>query len=226
MHGGLLNMKGEKMAKSLGNVIRLDAAIDEFGGEVLRFYYLNAVYRNPLEYEEGKSLPEAREAYERLVQPYRRIAEAIGRGDADRDGEEPSPELLREASELPERLDSILAEDFNSREAVAALFVYARHLGEWIDRLPRLSGRALQQLSAPYLWASEVLGIGENVASIPPAGELGPVVEIVLAARARARERGDYAEADRLRDELRRAGIVVEDAGGATRWRPGGRPGA
>jgi len=62
MHIGLLNMKGEKMSKSLGNVVGLAETLEEFGPDVLRFFYLNAHYRSPLEFVRDKSLPEAREA--------------------------------------------------------------------------------------------------------------------------------------------------------------------
>jgi cysteinyl-tRNA synthetase len=225
MHAGLLNMRGEKMAKSLGNVVPLDRAIDDFGGEVVRFYYLNAVYRNPLEFEAGKSLEEAREAHGRLIEPYRRLRAEIATAGAERSGEEPPEALAREAAELPDRLDVILAEDFNTREAVATLFGYSRALSGWSEHFANASSRALEELAGPYRWASEVLGLGAGVAE-PPAtgGGADRVIDAMLAARARARARGDFAESDRIRAELAEAGVVVEDAGGATRWRWGAVP--
>ncbi len=73
-------MNGEKMSKSIGNVSSLEGAIDEYGPSVVRFYYLNAGYRSPLEFEPTKSLTEAREAYGRLSRPTDRIAELPGPG--------------------------------------------------------------------------------------------------------------------------------------------------
>jgi cysteinyl-tRNA synthetase len=218
MHAGLLNMRGEKMAKSIGNVVKLDEAIEQFGGEVLRFFYLNSVYRNPLEFEQGKSLPEALEAHDRLLQPYRRILEEVAGGGPDRGGAELSPALAEAASELPEKLDAALAEDFNTREAIAMLFVWSRALSGELEKLGQYSTGALLQLAQPYRWAAEVLGLGESLTDGPPSLEVGPVVEAALAARSRARSRGDFAEADRLRDELLAAGVTLEDSGGKTRW--------
>jgi cysteinyl-tRNA synthetase len=218
MHAGLLTMKGEKMAKSLGNVVPLDRAISEHGGEVLRFYYLNAVYRNPLDYESGRTLEEADAAYRALLAPYRRIEEELARGGRDRAGLELPSELAGTALGLPEELDAILAEDFQTREAIAALFAYGRTLGPWLEKLPTLSGNALAELGAPYRWAAEVLGLGESAEDEDGGADLGPVVEVALTARARARARGDYAEADRIRADLAAAGITVEDGSGATRW--------
>jgi cysteinyl-tRNA synthetase len=220
MHAGLLTMKGEKMAKSLGNVVRLGEALESFGGPVLRFYYLNAVYRNPLEFEAGKSLEEAREAYGRLVAPAERLREEIARGGPDRGGLELPAEVARAASDLPEQLDGALAQDFNTREAIALLFGWARTLAGLSEHFAGYSGRALEELLGPYRWASEVLGIGgEERAAAPPA-ELGRAVDAALAARARARARGDFEEADRIRRDLADAGLEIEDgAGGTSRWR-------
>ncbi|HEV2316156.1 MAG TPA: cysteine--tRNA ligase [Thermoplasmata archaeon] len=218
MHAGLLNMKGEKMAKSLGNVVRLDDALERFGGEVLRFYYLNAVYRNALEFEQGKSLEEAGEAYERLLQPYRRIEAALAKAPAGEEGAELPPEIRAEAAQLVEHLDELLADDFNAREAVAALFGWTRRVGPLGEQLSELSAAALEELAAPYRWATEVLGLGESIASERPGTEVGPLVEAALAARRRARARGDYAESDRIREDLASAGIRVEDSEGKTRW--------
>ncbi len=225
MHAGLLTMKGEKMAKSLGNVVKLDAAIEEFGAEVLRFYYLNSLYRNPLDFELGKSLPEAREAHARLFEPRRRIRAALRPSDPSAEAaarEELPPEVAREASELPERLDAVLADDFNTREAIAHLFLWARTIGGLGPDLGRFSEEALGLLETPYLWAEEVLGLAGGTPSDEASGPLAALVETALAARRRARGRGDFAEADRIRDELKAAGIALEDApGGVTRWRVG-----
>jgi cysteinyl-tRNA synthetase len=216
MHNGLLTMGGEKMSKSVGNVSALAAAVDALGPMTVRFYYLNAHYRSPLEFDLEKSLPEAREAYARLSLPAARIAEALDRVGPDGPGDELPEALAREAESTVEGRDAALSEDFQTREAIARLFVWGRRLGELLPRLEHFSGEALEGLDAPYAWARVVLGLCER----PPSsgGDWDGLVGAILAARERARARGDYAEADRIRAELAAAGVRLEDGSGGTRW--------
>ncbi|HEV2519482.1 MAG TPA: cysteine--tRNA ligase [Thermoplasmata archaeon] len=226
MHAGMLQMRGEKMSKSLGNVIPLQTALEQFGAMVLRFYYLNAQYRSPLNFVDGESLPEAREAYERLVGPFLRLSRVFDRVGPDGPGRELPADILAASSTLVDQLDTTLAEDFATREVLAALFGWSRTVQEWAPHFESLTGSSLAALGAPYRWGREVLGLFETPTDSNDAQTLGPVVAVALEARRRARDRGDYEEADRIRDALKSAGIVVEDDGTRTRWEraPGALP--
>jgi cysteinyl-tRNA synthetase len=220
MHMGLLMLKGEKMSKSLGNGVALADCLEQFGPSVVRFFYLNAHYRSPLDFVPGKSLEEAREAYATLSAPSERLAQAMA--GPERTGEPLPAATEREAESTVEALDHALAEDFNTREAIAVLFRWGRTLGPFLERLDGLSPDAIATLDEPYEWAREVLGLP----SVPaPSADAGPVVDVAIEARARARTRGDYTEADRIRDDLARAGIQLQDGGGATRWKQAPAPG-
>ncbi|MCI4354372.1 MAG: cysteine--tRNA ligase [Thermoplasmata archaeon] len=218
MHVGLLNMKGEKMSKSLGNVVGLSEMLDEFGPEVLRFYYLNAHYRSPLEYVHGKSLEESREAYKTLSGPARTLAEAIA-ASPESGGDELAEELANAATATVGRLDDLLADDFRTREAIAELFTWGKRVGPLVDGPTHYSRDALSSLDQPYAFGREVLGLFGTAPSASGPGPIVPVIEAFLAARARARARGDFAEADRIRADLAQAGVVLEDKSGTTTWR-------
>jgi cysteinyl-tRNA synthetase len=223
MHGGMLNLGGEKMSKSLGNVYALATALDEFGSNVLRFFYLNAHYRSPLEFVRGKSLEEAREAYARLALPADRIAEILERDGPDRTGADLPDDLAQEAEGMVEKLDAALAEDFNTREAIALLFGWTRRLAGELGQLETYSGDALEALAAPYRWGDEVLGLFQRETG-GRTGAWAAVVPILIGSRARARARGDFAEADRIRDELKAVGVRLEDDAAGTRWEFAGTP--
>lgn len=225
MHIGLVTMGGQKMSKSVGNVYGLDEALAVFGGEVLRFYYLNAQYRGPLDFVGGRTLEESREAYSTMSGPARRIAAARDRAGDDRPGEELNPATFEAANAAVVELDALMADDFNTREALARLFTWGRTIAPFLGRLDSLSAAALATLEAPYRWGADVLGLFGDAS--PADGGSGPVPALVawaLTERKAARDRGDFAHADRIRDVLQRAGIVVEDRGGETTWhldRPG-----
>jgi len=223
MHSGMLLMEEEKMSKSLGNVASLSESLEQFGPGPLRLFYLNAQYRSPLLYQPGKSLEEAREAYARLTVVAERIAEILERDGSDRPGAEIPEPLADEAEQLVERLDTTLAEDFNTREAIALLFGWTRRLAEELPRLEGYSGSALEELASPFRWGEEVLGLFVRPPS-GPSGAWAALVPVAIAARARARARGDFAEADRIRDELRAVGVDLEDDSHGTRWRAVRRP--
>ncbi|HEY6238387.1 MAG TPA: cysteine--tRNA ligase [Thermoplasmata archaeon] len=218
MHVGLLTMHGEKMSKSLGNVVGLEETLDEFGPEVLRFYYLNAHYRSPLDYVQGKSLEEAREAYATLASSARRLSEARASA-AETGGDDLPEELVQGATDTVERLDGLLADDFRTREGIAELFGWGRRVGPYLDRLGTHSADAIDQLALPYSWGREVLGLFGPPAPAGGLSALPSVVDVAIEARRRARTRGDFAEADRIRDDLAKAGVHLEDRGDATGWR-------
>jgi cysteinyl-tRNA synthetase len=225
MHVGLLTMKGEKMSKSLGNVFGLSEALDAYGPMVVRFYYLNAHYRSPLDFVAGRSLEEAREAYRSLEALSERLRSARAAAGSDRAGEAIPPALEASALTSVEELDGALSHDFNTREALALLFGWAKMVQEVLPSADRLSTESLDTLLAPFEWASEVLGLLGAGTEFGTSGTLGGVVRVALEARARARGRGDFAESDRIRDELHAAGVRIEDDGASSRWRlagPGG----
>ncbi|MCI4322323.1 MAG: hypothetical protein L3K05_08480, partial [Thermoplasmata archaeon] len=125
---------------------------------------------------------------------------------------------VAETGRTIEKLDEALSEDFNTREAIAALFSWTGQSASVLAKLEQLSSESLSTLLGPFDWAAAVLGLCGGI----PLDESSVVPEVVQAsldARARARDRGDFPEADRIRDALAAAGIVVEDHGGVTRWR-------
>ncbi|MFZ1024247.1 MAG: DALR domain-containing protein, partial [Thermoplasmata archaeon] len=205
------------MSKSLGNVYSLDSALDEFGPMVIRFYYVNAHYRSPLDFVPGKSLEEAREAYERLNGTHQKIRALLQAEGMERGGQELPADVAQSASDALDAMESAMADDFNTREAMARLFEWVTAIQPWMPRIETLSGTALGSLSVPFRWAEEVLGLFEDGPAAMTEGWTR-VVEVAIASRARARARGDFAEADRIRDELAQAGVRIEDHDGGTRW--------
>src|SRR5919199_1272563 len=121
-HHGMINLASGKMAKSLGNILDVERAVKLHGRNALRMWLLQSHYSQPIDYSE-EILEEKRRSYERLMRLYRQIS------DSKR-----SSELSdRLATELKERFDRAMRDDFNTPEAIAALFEAARRAGQEIS---------------------------------------------------------------------------------------------
>jgi cysteinyl-tRNA synthetase len=181
MHNGMVQMGEEKMAKSVGNIRLLHVALDEYGRDALVMYFLGGHYRQPLAFSPAL-LEEAGQRVERVREAMRRLEP----------GESPS-----DMAPLRERFFAALADDFNTPKALAALF-------EWVREANRREGVGDSHLR-------EMLGTIGFEALEAAAGAADAEARDLLRRRAAAREARDFAEADRLRDELRALGWEVRD---------------
>jgi cysteinyl-tRNA synthetase len=197
MHNGFLNIDNEKMSKSLGNFFILRDVLKHYDAEVVRFLLLRSHYRSPLNYSDA-NLEEAKQSLTRL---YTALAAAPA-ASAPVDWDETAAQRFRDA----------MNDDFGTPEALAELHQLA-------NRVFQGDARAATQLKA----LGGVLGLLERepreFLQAAPAGMSEKWIEERIAARRRAREQKNFAEADRIRQELLDRGIVLEDKGAATTWR-------
>jgi len=185
MHNGMVQMTDEKMSKSLGNIRGLGDVLDEVGRDALVMYFVQGHYRQPLAFSRER-LEQAARAVERLREAGRRVSPGA------------SPDDLVSHRD---RFFAALADDFNTPEALAQLW-------GWVAQAFRREGPVGDEHLREML---AVLGF-ENLLE---AGAAAPGAARALAsARVDARERRDFAEADRLRDELRALGWEVRDLPG------------
>ncbi len=241
MHAGLLNMRGEKMSKSLGNVLSLGDALTMVRPEVLRFFFLSGHYRSPLDYAGPSSFEEANRAYETLEGSYHRLEDALAQRFpgtwtgpdgvartfpgwkewvAAVDATLPADPSKPGGDKVLESMESSMANDFSVREATASLYTWAGEVNVILGNNPeKVPLEPLVRALRPFRFAQKVLGFFPAKGGGASEQALGKLVEIALEARTRAKARKDFAEADRIRQELLAAGVLVEDTGGRARWR-------
>jgi cysteinyl-tRNA synthetase len=202
MHNGFVRVDDEKMSKSLGNFFTIRDILKKYDAEVVRFFILRAHYRSPLNYSDAH-LDDARAALTRLYTALKGfdIAPVIDWNDAY-------------ACRFREAMD----DDFATPEAVAVLFDIANELNRNKD----------PKLAAQLKGLAGVLGLLQRDPVIflqaGPAEADGLSAEDIdakVGARNTAKKAKNYAEADRIRDELKAAGIILEDGPAGTTWRRG-----
>jgi cysteinyl-tRNA synthetase len=204
MHVGFVRVNEEKMSKSLGNFFTVREVLKQYDPEVLRVFITASHYRSPLDYSDD-NLKAAKSALESLYIALRGLPAA------------PPPA----ESEWEARFHAAMEDDFNTPEAMAVLFDLARAVNkaraESPDRAPAL-GALLRKLAG-------VLGLlardpEQYLRGGAGAGTDDADIEALVEKRTTAKKARNFAEADRIRDDLKARGVILEDApGGKTVWR-------
>jgi cysteinyl-tRNA synthetase len=207
-HHGMVTLGGsDKMAKSIGNVLDVERAVELHGSNAIRMWLLQSHYSQPIEYSE-EILEEKRRSFERLQNLYKGLGVSTS-----------SSELSdRLAAELTERFDAAMQDDLNTPEAIAALFDVAGQAGREISARPEAAGEfgslaeAMEEVMTIFgldlarELSTEVEGVRIRYSEDP-----GEQVLKLVAARETARREKDWTIADRLRNELYAEGWSVED---------------
>ncbi|UUY06930.1 cysteine--tRNA ligase [Pseudomonas sp. J452] len=203
MHAGAVRVDGEKMSKSLGNFFTIREVLEKYHPEVVRYLLVSSHYRSPINYSED-SLKEAKGALERFYNGLKGLPQAQAAG----------------GDEFVERFGAAMDDDFNSPEACAVLFEMIRE----VNRLRESDLPAAAALAARLKELAGVLGVLQLEPDVfLQAGAVGKVdaaeVDALIAARLQARAEKNWAESDRIRDQLTAMGVVLEDGKGGTTWR-------
>lgn len=208
MHNGLLTIDQEKMSKSLKNFFLIRDILKQYPPEVVRFYILNASYRQPLDYTEI-SLAEAGKALERLQTTYDALMTA-GKSAA---GADDAKGLCDKSwQHFEEKMD----DDFSTREAIAVVFDLSREVNKLLGE-QKLSKKGIDNLVETFNRINNLLDVIRTGRRAEPAGDGN--IDRLMKAREDARRRKDFAEADRIRKELGSMGIEVQDTKDGAVWK-------
>ena len=208
MHNGYINVDNKKMSKSLNNFFTVRDVAEQYGYEPIRFFLISSSYRSPINYNTA-IIEQAKASLDRLYncKSAREFAAGnAGEGDGD-------PAF---AAALASRRDQFIAameDDLNTADAIAALFELVRDINVKLGAQPaRADVAAASEL---FEELTGVLGLLYD----RKTELLDEDIEALIEARTAARKAKNWAEADRIRDELTAKGIVLEDTPQGVKWR-------
>ena len=218
MHNGPINVNNKKMSKSLGNFFTVRDVAEKYGYEPIRFFLISSSYRSPINYS-PEVVEQGITALDRLYNCRDSLRFALSHA-----GEE-EPADAQEIRELlqtrKEQFIAAMEDDLNTADAIATLFELVRDIN---SRLTSSGGtskstapcrRLCEEASALFDELTGVLGLLYSRQESSADAE----IEALIAARAEARKQKNWAESDRIRDELKAMGIVVEDTPQGMKWR-------
>jgi cysteinyl-tRNA synthetase len=214
MHVKHLFVEGKKMSKSLGNFVTVRQLLEEgFDPAAIRHLLISSHYRGDLNFTRA-GLASSRAAVQRLVDFEARLRDVATAPDA------PGSELPSLASAALERFRAAMDADLNTADALAAVFTLVNSVNAVLQERDVVGAADRDAVLAALESIDRVLGLLEVAhASRQVDDDLAAWVEERIGARAAARARRDFAEADAIRDELAGRGVVLEDGAGGTRWK-------
>jgi len=198
MHAGAVRVDGEKMSKSLGNFFTIREILEKYPAEVVRFLLLSSQYRSAINYSED-SLKEAHTKLERFYNALRGVA--VG-------------EVADIDNEYSQRFHASMDDDFNTPEAIAALFDLVRAVN-------KADGAGQAALAGQLRYLAGVLGClqSDPEAFLQSGADVDEAwIQGMISKRAEAKKAKDFAVADQVRDELLAQGIVLRDGPEGTSW--------
>ncbi len=216
MHNNMITINGQKMGKSLGNFITLDQL---FSGEndvleqayspmTVRFFILQAHYRSPLDFS-NEALQAAEKGHERLMAAIEVL-----------DRLKPSDKNTVNVDELAEKCFQSMNDDLNTPTLISQLFDGVRMINSIAAGHEHIDAANLNKLKKLYHdFAFTILGLKKECESAGKDHEvLGKVLDMVMSIRTEAKQKKDWATSDKIRDELKAAGVNVKDTKEGYEW--------
>ena len=210
MHNGYINVDNKKMSKSLNNFFTVRDVAKQYGYEAIRFFLISSSYRSPINYN-AEIIEQGIAALDRLYNcesalEFAKSSGGDGQGDAA---------MLEQLNRRREQFIEAMDDDMNTADAISALFELVKDINLAL-RDNALSADMCARTLDAFHELTDVLGLlYERKAT---TGDDDAQIEAMIEARTQARKDKNWAESDRIRDELKAMGIVLEDTPQGVRW--------
>lgn len=209
MHNGMMGLKDEKMSKSVGNMITIDQFLSQHPGDVMRLWVLNGSYRSPLTYNES--------VIEQTTQGYKRLLSAKKGALPGSNGlSESEQQKLNEAAErVRQAFVEAMDDDFNTSSAMAAIYELVKLINQ--ARADGAIDAQLEQAQSVFNELTSTLGLVLSEDS-SQGTSADAFIDLMVALRWDLRAEKNWKMSDKIRDELKALGVILEDSKDGTTW--------
>jgi cysteinyl-tRNA synthetase len=215
MHNNMITINGQKMARSLGNFITLDQLFtgdhpvleQAYSPMTIRFFILQAHYRSTIDFS-NEALLAAEKGFQKLM----KAVESLGKL-------KPSDQSTVDIAELKRKCYEALDDDLNSPVLLSHLFEAVRIVNSVIDGSEKIDASGLESLKSLFnTFAFEILGLKDETTSTGDEKLTGELMRIIIDLRQRAKNNKDWSASDKIRTELKNAGIILNDLKDGVDW--------
>ncbi len=206
LHNGFINVNNEKMSKSLGNFFTVRDIAAKYDYEVIRFFMLSAHYRSPINFCD-ELMDAAKNGLERMYNCIDNIDFVINNAPEG----EVRAEIEEAMTSYKNKFVTAMEDDLNTADAISAIFEAVRYA----NSMTNPNKAELELAKATIIELGNVLGLLKNTQK----ASLDEEIEALIADRTQARKNKDWALADKIRDDLKARGIVLEDTPDGVKWK-------
>jgi len=238
LHHAFITQSQEKMSKSLGNFFTAREFLQKFSGEFARYFALSVHYRSPIDFSD-ETVENTLTSLQRIYEAKAKALEVLSRANETTTAAPGTvwSEFMKSCRKMREQIDEAFANDFNSAEALGALFTLIREFNRTVSAGPAAPGAAAgsrELVSIIEKEIGEILGVGihEPTAVLNDLGRIRaarpvaggatrpeqPEIEQLIQARMDARKGKDFAKADQIRKDLDARGVLIKDGPTGTTW--------
>ena len=217
LHNGFITIHNEKMSKSKNNFFTVKDILAEYPGEVVRFFILQTHYRSPLDFSDER-LKEAQTSLNRLAQSKGFMDELLAKtGSSDT-----AKELAEKAAAYVQEFHEAMDDDFNTALAISQIFALSKDINIYyqdvMNKGADFDSENFAKVADAYKLMTGIIGIfeQEDAADDELANKL---MDLIINIRQDARKEKNWALADKIRDELKEAGVILEDTPNGVRWK-------